>query len=68
MLDKSIAENMHADSRLIVSMYGEHHGPIWDAIATRCETVHEEVVSNSNGVRWKIRLLRPRHPATASAS
>jgi 2-polyprenyl-3-methyl-5-hydroxy-6-metoxy-1,4-benzoquinol methylase len=63
VLDKSIAENMHADSRLIVSMYGEHHEPIWDAIATRCDTIRGQVVRNSGGVRWKICLLRPRRPA-----
>jgi hypothetical protein len=59
VLDKSIAGNMHARSRLIVSMYGEHHGPVWDAIASRCDTVEKKSVSNSGGVRWKIRLLRP---------
>jgi 2-polyprenyl-3-methyl-5-hydroxy-6-metoxy-1,4-benzoquinol methylase len=60
MVDKSIAENMHAGSLLIVSMYGDHHEPIWHAIASRCDTVDEQVVENSGGVRWKIRALRPK--------
>jgi 2-polyprenyl-3-methyl-5-hydroxy-6-metoxy-1,4-benzoquinol methylase len=58
LLDKSIAENMHAGSLLIVSMYGEHHEAIWDAIAARCNLVDEQVIENSR-VRWKVRVLRP---------
>jgi trans-aconitate methyltransferase len=58
ILDKSIAENMHAGSLLIVSMYGEHHEAIWDAVAARCNFVDEQVVENSR-VRWKVRVLRP---------
>jgi trans-aconitate methyltransferase len=58
ILDKSIAENMHAGSLLIVSMYGEHHEAIWDAIAARCNIVDEQLVEN-NRVRWKVRVLRP---------
>lgn len=64
MLDKSIGENMHAGSRLIVSMYGRHHEPIWDALSARCDSVDRRVVSNSGGVRWKICLLNPRLAAT----
>jgi 2-polyprenyl-3-methyl-5-hydroxy-6-metoxy-1,4-benzoquinol methylase len=60
ILDKSIADNMHAGSLLIISMYGDHHEAIWDAIASRCDTVDEQVVENSRGVRWKIRALRPK--------
>jgi SAM-dependent methyltransferase len=60
ILDKSIAQNMAAGSQLIISMYGDHHGPIWDAVASRCDTVDEQAVENSGGVRWKIRMLRPR--------
>jgi trans-aconitate methyltransferase len=58
ILEKSIAENMHAGSLLIVSMYGEHHAPIWDAIAARCDTLDERVVKNSRAM-WKVRALRP---------
>ena len=60
ILDKSIAENMHAGSLLIISMYGDHHEPIWDAIASRCDTVDEQAVENGAKVRWKIRALRPK--------
>jgi 2-polyprenyl-3-methyl-5-hydroxy-6-metoxy-1,4-benzoquinol methylase len=66
VLDKSIAENMHAGSLLIVSMYGDHHEAIWDAVASRCDTVDERVVENSSGVRWKIRALRPRAQTAAA--
>jgi 2-polyprenyl-3-methyl-5-hydroxy-6-metoxy-1,4-benzoquinol methylase len=59
ILDKSIADNMHGGSLLIISMYGEHHEALWQAMATRGATVDEEVVENSRGVRWKIRTLRP---------
>jgi 2-polyprenyl-3-methyl-5-hydroxy-6-metoxy-1,4-benzoquinol methylase len=59
IVDKSIAENMHPRSLLIISMYGGHHEPIWNAVATRCDTVDEQVVENSGGVRWTIRALRP---------
>jgi 2-polyprenyl-3-methyl-5-hydroxy-6-metoxy-1,4-benzoquinol methylase len=68
MVDKSITENMHADSLLIVSMYGDHHEPIWDAIATRCDTVDEQAVENARGVCWKIQVLRPRRPSSEPAS
>jgi 2-polyprenyl-3-methyl-5-hydroxy-6-metoxy-1,4-benzoquinol methylase len=60
ILDKSIADNMHAGSLLIISMYGDHHEAIWEAIASRCDTVDEQVVENSRRVRWKIRALRPK--------
>ncbi|HEX9172364.1 MAG TPA: hypothetical protein VF861_06860 [Telluria sp.] len=65
VLKKSIAQNMHAGSLLIVSRYGEHHEPIWDALAAHCNTLEQEVVANSRGVRWKIRVLRPVAPASA---
>jgi trans-aconitate methyltransferase len=64
VIDKSVDQNMHAGSLLIVSMYGDHHEPIWDALARRCDTVDERLVENRGGVRWKIRLLRPRRPPT----
>jgi 2-polyprenyl-3-methyl-5-hydroxy-6-metoxy-1,4-benzoquinol methylase len=60
IVDKCIADNMHAGSLLFVSMYGEHHGPIWDTLASRCDTVDERVVDNGRGVRWRIRVLLPR--------
>jgi trans-aconitate methyltransferase len=60
ILDKSIAENMHGSSLLIVSMYGDHHEPIWEALASRSDTVDEQVVESRGGVRWKIRALRPK--------
>lgn len=60
IMDKSIAENMYAGSLLVVSMYGHHHEPIWDAIASRCDTVDEQVVENDDRVHWKIRVLRPK--------
>lgn len=60
IVEKSIAENMHAGSLLIVSMYGEHHEPIWNALAKRCDTIDEQVVENSDKVRWKIQALRPK--------
>jgi 2-polyprenyl-3-methyl-5-hydroxy-6-metoxy-1,4-benzoquinol methylase len=59
VVDKSIAANMHAGSLLIVSMYGGHHEPIWDALASRCDCVDEQEVENAGGVRWKIQALRP---------
>jgi 2-polyprenyl-3-methyl-5-hydroxy-6-metoxy-1,4-benzoquinol methylase len=68
IVDKSIAENMHAGSLLIISMYGEHHEPIWDAIRTRCDTVDERVVENGAGVRWSIRALRPKAETRAAPS
>jgi 2-polyprenyl-3-methyl-5-hydroxy-6-metoxy-1,4-benzoquinol methylase len=58
IVDKSIVDNMHARSLLIISMYGDHHEALWDAIAARCSTVDERLVENSRGVRWKIRALR----------
>jgi trans-aconitate methyltransferase len=60
MIDKCIVDNMHAGSLLIVSMYGDHHEAVWDALASTCDTVDERVVENALGVRWKIRALRPR--------
>lgn len=60
IVDKSIAENMHAGSLLIVSMYGDHHEPIWNALAKHCDTIDEQVVENSDKVRWKIQALRPK--------
>jgi trans-aconitate methyltransferase len=63
ILDKSIGQNMHAGSLLIVSMYGDHHESIWGAVAARGDCVDEQVVENDAGVRWKIRVLRPRHLA-----
>jgi len=61
IIDKCIAENTHAGSLLLISMYGDHHEAIWDALDARCDTVAEEVVENTGrDVRWKIRVLRPR--------
>jgi 2-polyprenyl-3-methyl-5-hydroxy-6-metoxy-1,4-benzoquinol methylase len=68
ILDKSIAENMEIGALLIVSMYGDHHGPIWDALEARCNTVDELMVENSNRVHWKIRALRPRAESAAGSS
>lgn len=65
VVDKCIIQNMHAGSLLIVSMYGDHHEPIWDALAARCATVEERVVENSRGVHWKIRALLPHFPSSA---
>jgi hypothetical protein len=57
---------MHAGSLLIISMYGDHHEALWDAIAARCNTADEQVVENSRGVRWKIRALRPKAETPAA--
>jgi 2-polyprenyl-3-methyl-5-hydroxy-6-metoxy-1,4-benzoquinol methylase len=60
IIDKCIAENTHPGSLLFISMYGDHHEAIWDAVSTRCHTLAEEVVQNTaRNVRWKIRVLRP---------
>jgi 2-polyprenyl-3-methyl-5-hydroxy-6-metoxy-1,4-benzoquinol methylase len=64
MVDKCIAANMHAGSLLIVSMYGDHHAALWDALDLICATVDERVVENELGVRWKIRALRPKDEAS----
>ena len=61
IIDKCIAENTHAGSLLLISMYGDHHEAIWDALGARCDTLAEDVVENARrNVRWKIRVLRPR--------
>jgi SAM-dependent methyltransferase len=60
VVDRCIADNMHANSLLIVSMYGGHHEALWDALASRCDTVDQRLVENDGGVRWKIRALRPK--------
>jgi 2-polyprenyl-3-methyl-5-hydroxy-6-metoxy-1,4-benzoquinol methylase len=60
MVHKCIADNMHAGSLLIVSMYGDHHQALWDALASSCDTLDERLVENESGVRWKIRALLPR--------
>jgi trans-aconitate methyltransferase len=67
MVDKCIADNMHAGSLLIVSMYGDHHEALWAALASTCDTVDERVVENDDGVRWKIRALRPKAGARLQA-
>lgn len=64
IMDKCIAENCHAGSLLIVSMYsdgGDHHDQIWQALASRCDTMDEEVAENrQRGLVWHIRALRPK--------
>jgi 2-polyprenyl-3-methyl-5-hydroxy-6-metoxy-1,4-benzoquinol methylase len=64
IVDKCIAENCHAGSLLIVSMYsdrGDDHEQIWQALASRCDTMDEEVAENrQRGVVWHIRALRPK--------
>jgi hypothetical protein len=42
-------------------MYGDHHEDIWDAVASCCDLVEQDLVENrQRGVRWKIRALRPK--------
>lgn len=61
IVDKCAAENMTANALLIVSMYGEHHEDIWQALLARFSVVDEDIVDNpQRGVRWKIRALRRR--------
>ena len=59
ILKKSVTENLEDGGPVIVSMYGPHHEPLWQAIAARCATVDEAIVENSKQVLWKIRALKP---------
>jgi 2-polyprenyl-3-methyl-5-hydroxy-6-metoxy-1,4-benzoquinol methylase len=60
IIDKCVAQNLAQNGLLIVSMYGEHHEDIWQALLARCALVAEEIVDNpQRGVRWKVRALRP---------
>lgn len=61
IVDKCAAENMAAIALLIVSMYGEHHEDIWQALLARFTIVDEDIVDNpQRGARWKVRALRQR--------
>lgn len=59
ILQKGLLDNIQDDGLIIVSMYGDHHEPLWDAVAARCVTIEERIVQNSKQVRWKIRALKP---------
>lgn len=59
ILQKSLQENLQDGGLLIVSIYGDHHEALWQAIAACCATVDEQIVENDRQVRWKIRALKP---------
>lgn len=61
ILQKCLAHNAAPGALLIISMYGDHHEDIWDAVASCCDLVEQDLVENrQRGVRWKIRALRPK--------
>jgi trans-aconitate methyltransferase len=59
ILQKGLLNNLEDGGLVIVSMYGDHHEAVWEAVAACCATVDERVVQNSKQVRWKIRVLNP---------
>ena len=60
ILQQAVRCNLHAGGLLIVSMYGEHHAAIWDAVSASCDMVDQRVVENRQHVRWTVRAVRPR--------
>lgn len=59
ILQKSVAHNLDGSGLIIVSMYGEHHEALWEAIASGFHPADERIVENSRLLRWTIRVLRP---------
>ena len=59
ILNKSLRQNLASGGLLIVSMYGEHHAPLWQAIAGGAALMDERVLENSQQQRWTVRAFKP---------
>ena len=51
ILQKGLLDNLKDGGLGTVSTYGDHHEPLWDAIAACSATVEERIVQNSKQVR-----------------